>query len=380
MLDVKFKLAESHSSAREWMAPAPLRQLFWNATYACNHRCGICFTGSGAARAAELTTDEALAMLEQARRAGVLDVILSGGEPFMRPDLPALLAWMGQAGLTARIATNGTLLTPELLDDLRRNTRVKSFQVSLDSLRPEVYAQMHGTDSGDHRRALRALDMIRERGFHTTAAARLTPDTLPEIPALLDRAAAEGWATFTVHLPVPTNRTQGAFSPEADLLALLEPAFRHFFAMSKHWMVEIYIPWAPWHGTISRLAAAGAIVHVGCRAGRDRLAIHPSGDVSPCVCMEAPAACIGNVRRDELAHLFETAPACDLFRHPAAHGICADCGNVAVCGGGCRASAFAATGRLDGTDPACPLRRARAAGSGAGRSGRSLAAGEGRSP
>ena len=364
MLDIKFKLTESHTSARDWMAPAPLRQLFWNVTYACNHRCGICFTDSGAARADELTTAEAFALVEQAHRAGVRDVIVSGGEPFLRKDLLPILARMAELGLTARIASNGSLITPDLLGRLRRDTRVRSFQISLDTLDPALYGRLHGTGPEAHAAALRALALVRDHGFHATASTRLTPDTLDGIPALLERASAENWATFTVHCPLHTSRAEGAWPQDADVLSLLEPALGHFFGMARHWLVETYIPWAPYHEAMVRWSKRGRIVHVGCRAGRDRLAIHPSGAISPCVCLDVPAAHVGNVRRDSLAEVFASSPVCALFRHPEAHGICGDCANEPACGGGCRAAAFALAGRLDGPDESCPVRRRKAAAAG----------------
>jgi len=357
MLDIKFKLKESHISARDWMEPSPLRHLFWNVTSACNHRCGICFSAAREEPADELTPAEGLHLVEQAKEAGVRDIIISGGEPFLRPDLLVLLSRMAELSITARIATNGTLLTSDLLDRLRNETRVSSFQVSLDTLDPVLYGQLHGTTPEAHAQALKALERIRDHGFHTTASARLTPQTVDGIPALLDRASEEGWATFTVHCPVHTNRTEGAWSQEADVLSLLEPAFEHFFSLPEHWLVETYIPWAPYHETIVRYSKQGRMVHVGCRAGRDRLTIHSSGVISPCVCMDMPDAHIGNVRTDHLKDVFENAPLCELFRHPEANGICTDCANVSVCGGGCRAAAYVLTGRMDGVDGSCPVRQ-----------------------
>jgi radical SAM protein with 4Fe4S-binding SPASM domain len=355
MLDLKFKLFPSHTSDRAWMEPAPLGKLFWNVTYRCNFHCPICFTDAGSPRPGELTTGEARAMLVRARAAGVSDIIISGGEPFARPDLLGLLAHMAELGITARIATNGSLLSDEVLDRLRRDTLAKSFQVSLDTLDPELYAEMHGAPPGLLDTALRALRGIRERGFHTTIATRLTPRTLPGIPALLDRAAREGWSTVTVHLPVHTQRSRGTFAQDADMLGSLAAVYEHFRGLAEHWLVEAYIPWAPYHPAIRELARHARVVHAGCRAGRDRLAIQPDGSITPCVCLDVPAARVGDVRRDDLAEVFRTAPLCRLLQQPWGHGVCAECPNVRACGGGCRAAAFALTGRLDGQDLSCPV-------------------------
>jgi len=135
VLDIKLKLRPGHTSERAWLAPSPLRQLFWNVTYACNYRCPICFTDAGTRQEDELTTAEAVGLVRRAHEAGIEDIIISGGEPFMRGDIVTVLAEMGRMGMTARIATNGSLVSDELLARLREETLTKSFQISLEPLR-----------------------------------------------------------------------------------------------------------------------------------------------------------------------------------------------------------------------------------------------------
>jgi len=358
VLDIKLKLRPGHTSERAWLAPSPLRQLFWNVTYACNYRCPICFTDAGTRQEDELTTAEAVDLVRRAHEAGIEDIIISGGEPFMRGDIVTVLAEMGRMGMTARIATNGSLVSDELLARLREETLTKSFQISLDTLDPDLYAEVHGAPPEALESVLAASRSMQRYGFHTTVSVRLTPRTLEGIPAILDRAAAEGWATVTIHLPVHTRRVSGAFPQTTDLIGLLGPVFEHFVRLGG-WVVETYIPWVQFHPAMKRLERRVRVVHRGCRAGRDRLTVNPTGWLSPCVCMDVPEAYVGNVRRDDLREVFENAPLCRMLRSPQEHGICADCPHVAVCGGGCRATAFALTGTLDGPDESCPLRQSR---------------------
>jgi len=357
MLDVKLKLLPGHTSERHWLEPAPLGVLFWNITYACNFRCPICFADAGDGLPNELTTAEAFRLVDHAADCGVRDIIVSGGEPFLRPDLPEVLARMAQRDITCRIATNGSLVDADLLGRLRDETLLKSFQVSIDCLEPELYARTHGAPPHMLERVLRSLRLMQEHGFHTTVSVRLSPDTLPGIPKLLDRALQEGWRTVTVHIPVHTRRTRGAFPQDADALALLEPVFEHFAALPRRWLVETYIPWAQYHPVMARLAETVRVVHRGCRAGRDRLAVHADGGISPCVCMDVPEARVGNVRRDDIAEVFARSPICLMMRQPAEHGLCSGCPEVAVCGGGCRGAALVLSGRIDGPDLSCPRRQ-----------------------
>jgi radical SAM protein with 4Fe4S-binding SPASM domain len=361
MLDIKLKLRPGHTSFREWMAPSSLKTLFWNVTYACNFRCPICFTDSGAARDDELTTAEALELARKAHQAGAKDILISGGEPFLRKDLLLVLSRLAEYGITARIASNGSLLGDKILSRLRSETLAKSFQVSLDSTNPDVYARIHGTEPSMLETVLDNLKRIRDSGFHTTVSARLTPLTLPGIPGLLDLAVREEWATVTIHYPLHTGRIGDAFPHDKDILVLLEPVFDYFCLLPQHWLVETYIPWAEYHPVIRRLEKRVTVVHRGCRAGRDRLTVSPAGHLSPCVCLDIPPAYIGNVKNGDLADVFLSSPLARLFRQPEGHGICTDCTHLSHCGGGCRAAALALTGRIDAHDESCPVRRRRMA-------------------
>ncbi len=356
MIDVKLKLRPGHTGDLDWMAPSPLWQLFWNVTYACNFRCPICFSNAGERAPDELTTDEARAMLRDAHAAGVTDIVVSGGEPFLREDLFEILAAMAELGITARIATHGGLLNERLLRRLRAETTTKSFQVSLDTLDPALYSAIHGAPARTLDVALDTLRCIRDLGFHTTVSTRLSPRTLPGIPDLLDKGVEEGWSTVTIHCPLHTGRSGGAWPQNADVIAELRPVLEHFLALPRRWLIETNIPWGPFHPTLQEFSQRIRVSHAGCGAGRCRLAIGACGNISPCICMDLPQASMGNVRTHNLAAVFRDSPLAHLMRRPQDHGICLDCPHVARCGGGCRAAAFALTGRVDGTDASCPLR------------------------
>lgn len=358
MLDVKLKLKQGHTQERLWMQSSPLKTLFWNVTYACNFRCGICFTDSGCSAPEELTPREALEAVDKIHAAGVRDILISGGEPFARPDIMDILERMARFDIGARVASNGSLLDGPLLRRLRERTMVGSFQISLDTTDPALYAEVHGTEPGALERVLANLDLIRDLGFHTTVSVRLTPRTLPGIPDLLDMAVDRDWATVTIHLPVHTRRVRDAFPQDEDVFSRLEPVFDHFCALPRTWLVETYVPWAEYHPVVRRLEKRIKVVHRGCRAGRDRLTIHPTGALSPCVCMDLPAAYYGNIRDTDLLEAFRDSPACTILRDPRAYGICADCGHSEKCGGGCRAAALALDGRIDALDRSCPVRQA----------------------
>jgi len=359
MLDIKLKLKVGHTSERAWMEPSPLKTLFWNITYACNYHCGICFTDAGEPMPDELSTREALETVEKIHQAGIHDLIISGGEPFLREDVLVILKHMGKFGIAARIATNGSLLDYTTLQSLRDETRVKSFQISLDTVDADLYTRFHGSSEVAFKTVLGNLEKIQKLGFHTTISVRLTPQTLAGIPHLLDFASQEGIATVTIHSPVHTRRVAETYPQDEDVFTRLEPVFKHYCDLPQKWLVETYIPWAEYHPVIHRLQKQVKVINRGCRAGRDRLTINPTGLISPCVCMDIPEPYLGNVKSVDLDHVFYNSSLCKLFQNPQEYGICSTCGNLEKCGGGCRATAFALTGQFNGQDMSCPVWRSR---------------------
>jgi radical SAM protein with 4Fe4S-binding SPASM domain len=365
MLDVKLRLQEDPAGGQAWMSLSALRTLTWSVTRACNLRCAICLSDAGVSSPEELTFSEAEQMLEGARRAGVEEVLLTGGEPFFHERLIDLLALMARLGLGARVATNGSLVSDEALRRIRAEAQVRSFQVSLDTLDPELYSRIHGCTPATLGVVLRALERMRAFGFRASISARLTPETLFGLPELLERALAEGWPAVTIHLPLRVHRfAGGGYDAGTDLLALLGPVFEIFQGLAERGAIETHIPWAEHHEVFQRFGGRLRIVHRGCEAGRGRLAVTPEGVVVPCECMALPAATLGDVRRDDLDAIFRESPLCQLLRDPASHGICAGCDQVGVCGGGCRAAALAQTAQIDGQDTTCPLWRASSPGGG----------------
>jgi Fe-coproporphyrin III synthase len=96
----------------------------------CNLRCSHCYSVSGPDRGTTLPFGAVLDCLEDCAALGYRVVAVSGGEPFLYPDLPRLLSGAHELGLMTMVTTNGTLLTRRRLESLREHMDVLA--VSLD--------------------------------------------------------------------------------------------------------------------------------------------------------------------------------------------------------------------------------------------------------
>jgi radical SAM protein with 4Fe4S-binding SPASM domain len=117
-------------------AHAGLRRpvVVWNVGRRCNLHCVHCYSDSAnRAYPGELTTAEGMALLDDLAAFAVPVLLLSGGEPLMRPDIFELIAHARARGLRTTLSTNGTLITAEVAARLRE-LGVSYVGISLDGI------------------------------------------------------------------------------------------------------------------------------------------------------------------------------------------------------------------------------------------------------
>jgi SynChlorMet cassette radical SAM/SPASM protein ScmE len=115
----------------------------------------------------DLPTETWLAFFEELRDAGVMRVVLSGGEPLTRPDFWELVEGVVRNKMRFGILTNGTMITDEVtarLCEYRR--RLDIIQVSVDGSCPETHDAIRG--KGSFTRTMRGIAAIRQAGLPWT--------------------------------------------------------------------------------------------------------------------------------------------------------------------------------------------------------------------
>ena len=101
----------------------------------CNFNCNMCYVHQTETQAAqggrrELTTAEWLAIAEEARKAGMVFLLLTGGEPLLRPDFPELLHALKNMGFLVSVNSNGSLLRGKLLEAVKQDPPLR-FNITL---------------------------------------------------------------------------------------------------------------------------------------------------------------------------------------------------------------------------------------------------------
>lgn len=200
----------------------------------CNLTCHHCFISCSPKNRSFgfLSLAEVQRRLAESAALGVKEYYFTGGEPFLNPDLPAILAETLRYG-PATVLTNGTVLKDAWLEALRaaedQSCYSLEFRVSLDGFSPETNDPVRG--EGTFQRALRGVVKLVEFGFLPIITAARTWDLEQEsrvVQAFIEMLRQTGYARPrlkilpTLHLGAEEQRTHGYADTErvtAEMLA-----------------------------------------------------------------------------------------------------------------------------------------------------------------
>jgi molybdenum cofactor biosynthesis enzyme MoaA len=172
----------------------------------CNQNCGFCSARRPHERASFARAEAVLSRIEAAAQAGVRELVLTGGEPTLRKDLPILVARAkrsgGEGGLTVTLETNAALISEAGALALARAGLDKA-RVHLPAWGEE--ADAISRDEGGFARTRAGMAALARAGIALEVATPIVRANLTRVPELPARLAAEGpWVTALV-LGVPVS-------------------------------------------------------------------------------------------------------------------------------------------------------------------------------
>lgn len=332
---------KAHDVLRETPNPVPFTPFYpgdrpcgatLELTYRCNQHCSFCGVDAGreGLEATELEWEDYEPILEELGRCSPAPVNITGGEPLLRLDLVLRLARKArQLGLNPVLLTNGTLIDGPAAKALH-DAGIHEAQVSIDSTRPEVHDTGRGVP-GALEAARSGANALREAGVTVSGSAVITRrniDHFEEIGAII-----RGFADHSKFAEVyPLGRAYGS----SELLGPEEILRVHLYATS----------------TEDGKLAANLMPKEHCSLGTTPL-ITPYGDVFPCFMLRFPPFRLGNTRDRRLGEMWRDSRVLNELTSWRVGDIegCRDCQNRLICGGGCRALAYAYHGTIYRPDP-----------------------------
>ncbi len=156
----------------------------WNITRRCNLKCVHCYAqADDRAFEGELSTQEGKALIDDLAQFGAPVLLLSGGEPLVRKDLPELAAYAVEKGMRAVISTNGTLITRNMAEILKK-IGLSYVGISVDGME-EVNDRFRGV-KGAFKSALQGIENCKAAGIKVGLRFTVNKFNVLEIPGIFD--------------------------------------------------------------------------------------------------------------------------------------------------------------------------------------------------
>jgi mycofactocin biosynthetic radical S-adenosylmethionine protein MftC len=311
----------------------------WEVTYACNLSCIHCLSDSGSKREGELSTEQAMQVIDQMAAQKVFQFNIGGGEPFMRPDFLDLMDYAHEKGIVTCISTNGTLIDQEIAR--RLDHPLVYIQVSLDGATEASNDAVRG--QGSYTKVLKALEHLCNRNIEVSINCVLTRRSYPELDELVKLAASFG-AKLRVSRFRPSGRGKESWS---ELNVQREQMADFSQWLSKHLGVSTGDSF--FSVTTSERRSLGLNM---CGACKLTCCLSPQGGIYPCAFLQEPEFYAGKLPEEDFATIWKSSSVFDSFRQLEIKS-CESCHRFDLCHGGCPAIAYHTQRKLGLPDPGC---------------------------
>ncbi|MEO3945669.1 radical SAM protein [Gorillibacterium sp. CAU 1737] len=309
----------------------------WNVTKACNLSCKHCYrsSGPGVSTDGELSTAEGKELLAGIREAGFRLVILSGGEPLLRPDLLTLIEHASSLGLRTAIGSNGTLLTHRMARKLKE-AGLAGAAISLDSHNASFHNEFRQQEDA-WQLAIEGIRHAQEAGLTVQVNMTLSEDNAAHFTAVADLAEELGVNALHPFFLVPTGRGV-AIEDEMLRKSRYFEVLQMVLDRSSRSRLEIKPTCAPQFLPMARDMELPMRYTRGCLAGTAYCCILPDGEVH--ICPYLPIR-TGHVREQSFPSIWRESLVFQELRDFSRYGgACGSCSDIGLCGG-CRARAYA---------------------------------------
>jgi radical SAM protein len=340
----------------------------WELTRACALACRHCRAEAIPQRdPRELSTYEAMQAVEQIVELGPMVLVLTGGDPLMRPDTFDIAEYASSKGLRVALSPSATALLRSDALVRAHAVGVQMVHLSIDGATAATHDAFRGV-SGSFERTIAALEDARAIGMPVQIGTTVTRGNMSELGAIARIAEKHGATMWSVFFLVPTGRAEAC-----DMLSAAE----HEDVL--HWLANL-ADTAPfqvrttaaqhYRRVLIQRARSRSIgdeplsldgagyafrsgrfqAQAGVNDGKGFCFISHIGDVYPSGFLQIRA---GNVRQERLASIYRHSLLFRSLRDTSKlRGKCGGCSFKEICGGS-RARAYALTGDYLASDPAC---------------------------
>lgn len=318
-------------------------------TKKCTQNCFFCEPKLAGHRDVEssrgdFTEDEILRILRKLRDSKVLELLISGGEPLMREDLPKIVSTSVEYGLYPSVVTNGLFATKGMSRALRE-AGLKSIQVSMEG--PEKIHDEITSVLGSYRSSLQGIRNLSEE-LDVVVSSVVTKMNYRYLPEMLEEIGREGIVKgYRTLKLMPLNRESlSQIVPPSEL----EVINKEIVNVAEKYGIEIIDLSSGLKKGEKQAEYSQAI----CSAGKTKFDILYDGSVVPCKSLKGFDFVVGNILEDEIEDMWNH-PIMKEFRDLTTEkysGMCGKCDDKWSCYS-CRAIAYNLTNSIYGDDVSC---------------------------
>lgn len=376
------------------------RLVFWEVTKGCNLHCIHCrATATELSSPLDLPTSKAKDIIEQIAGYASPILVLSGGEPLYRQDIFELASFATNKGLRVALATNGTLVSPEVAQKIV-DAGIKRVSISLDGADAHTHDTFRNIP-GAFEAAVQGLRNLKQLGMQVQINMTVARHNAEQLPSVLELAKNLGADALHTFLLVPVGCGVDIAAEQMVPPDDYEKMLNWFYDRSLEGGIELKATCAPHYFRVVRQrraaerreaakpapesvigptemampGATGIIINKnrelagvptghpgtghpegmnamtkGCLAGTGVCFISNLGEVYPCGYLPVLA---GDLRQQTFEEIWENSTVFEQLRDTGnLQGKCGCCEFRNVCMG-CRARAFAATGNMMDEEPFC---------------------------
>ena len=337
-----------------------VRMIAWEVTRSCNLNCVHCRAAANCGPyPGELSTEKCFQLIDEIAAMSSPVIILTGGEPLLRPDIFKIASYGTNKGLRMVMATNGTLVNTATANKMIQSG-IKRVSISIDGKNAPSHDNFR-QEKGAFDKAMAGIAAMKDAGMEFQINTTITTANLKQIKDILELTKKLGAAAHHIFLLVPTGRGRD-LAEQAITAADYEDTLLWFHQESLDCSIQLKATCAPHYFRIMHQnkikgaepnKKAGGHFHEstrGCLGGITFCFISHVGQVQPCGYLELDC---GNVQKQSFADIWENS---EVFRNLRDYskygGKCGKCEFIKVCGG-CRARAYEATGDYLAEEPLC---------------------------
>ncbi|MEI9997372.1 MAG: radical SAM protein [Rhizomicrobium sp.] len=325
-----------------------LKSVWLQITAKCNQHCAYCYMNASRATNQRLSFNEIDTIFRKAKGLGGQVMLISGGEPTIVKELPAILRASAETyGFKTYLVTNGTGITDHLIRDLRELDVY--VQVSMDSVDDEAYAKVRGLPLLS--RVKRNVEKMVAENIGVALSVPITNVVDTSVVGVLDWAIECG--VQNVHVSTSYSQRTGVTDDltRQGAASVLTELYRyekdHFYELSIDLIENMII----------NAAGKGEPCSTYCAPMSGRtLEVDAYGRTFYCGAITTvPEMALGNILEEDFVDRYydRSFSSKHLLLTPDKLSICSSCEYRGICKGSCRSQALTYTGDLFGPVSHC---------------------------